>query len=134
MKNSRKNKQITFTVKTESLKDFFERGKNIATQIDKKKSITGQKIISFENPSDLIKFLTEAKLALLSIIRKKPASISKLAHQLHRSRAAIDKDIQLLESVGIVSSEYVTHPGHGKHRIIKAIDPNPIKLQVETFI
>jgi len=67
-------------------------------------------------------------------IRKKPDSISKLAHKLHRSRSAIDKDVQLLESVGIVESEYVINPGHSRCRIIKAIDTRPIKLQVETII
>jgi predicted transcriptional regulator len=75
-----------------------------------------------------------SKLALLAAIRKSPDSISKLALKLHRSRASIDKDVHLLESVGIVESEYVTNPGHGRYRIIKAIDSKPIKLQVETVI
>jgi predicted transcriptional regulator len=134
MKKLRKNKEITFTVKTESMEDFFARGKHIATRIDKGEPISPRRIISFEDPKDLIKFLTAAKLALLATIRKKPDSISRLAHKLHRSRSAVDKDIQLLESVGIVESEYVTNPGHGRHRIIKAIDPSPIRLHVESII
>src|SRR5690348_3922204 len=119
MKKSTYNKPIVFTVKTESIDDFFARGKRIAKQLDQNKSIASERIISFEDPKDLIKFLTEAKLMLLAAIRKKPDSISSLAHKLHRSRSAIDKDIQLLESVGIVESEYVINPGHGRHRIIK---------------
>lgn len=81
-----------------------------------------------------MKFITVAKLALLAVIRKKPASISMLANKLHRSRASIDKDIQLLESVGIVESEYVINPGHGRCRVIKAVDKKPVKLRVETLI
>lgn len=134
MKNTEKNKPIIFTVKTETREDFFSRGKGIAMQLDQGAPILFTRIISFEDPTDLIKFLTEAKFALLAAIRKKPDSISKLALKLHRSRAAVDKDIQLLESVGIVQSEYTINPGHGRSRVIRAVDANPIKLQVETLI
>ncbi len=57
-----------------------------------------------------------------------------MAHKLHRSRSAIDKDVQLLEAVGIVQSEYIVNPGHGRSRIIKTIDSKPIKLEVEAII
>ncbi len=134
MKKSQKNKPILFTVKTESLEDFFARGKYKAKLHDKKIAVAPERIISFEDPKDLIKFLTEAKLVLLTAIRRKPDSISGLAHKLHRSRSAVDKDVHLLESIGIVESEYVINPGHGRHRIIKAIDSKPIKLHVETVI
>ena|SRR5580658_8918007 len=134
MNKSEKSNEIVFTVKTESLEDFFARGKKTAKLLDKGEPLYPRRIISFEDPNDLIKFLTETKLTLLAAIRKKPDSISKLAHKLHRSRSAIDKDVQLLESIGIVESEYVINPGHGRCRIIKAIDTRPIKLQVETII
>lgn len=134
MKKLEKNDPIVFTVKTESVEDFFARGKRKAQLLDQNNSILPERIISFEDPKDLIKFLTEAKLILLAAIRKKPDSISGLANKLHRSRSAIDKDVQLLESVGIVQSEYVINPGHDRYRIIKAIDEKPIKLNVETII
>lgn len=92
------------------------------------------RIISFEDAEDLIKFINVAKLALLNAIRKEPASISTLADKLHRSRASIDKDVQLLESIRIVESEYVVNPGHGRYRIVRAVDKAPVKLQVETII
>lgn len=134
MNKSEKNKSIVFTVKTESRDDFFARGKKIAVLLDKGKDITPHKIISFEDTRDLIKFITEAKIALLAAIRKKPDTISSLARKLHRSRSAIDQDVQLLESVGIVKSEYVINPGHGRCRVIKAVSSGPIKLQVESII
>lgn len=135
MKRLRKrNKEIVFTVRTASREEFFARGRSLAASLDKGKKLSPKRIISFEDPDDLIKFLTKSKLALLSAIRKHPDSISHLANKLHRSRAAIDKDIKLLESIGIVKSEYISNPGHGKLRIIKAIDSNPIKLKVETLI
>jgi predicted transcriptional regulator len=134
MNKPEKNKPTVFTVKTEAREDFFARGKKIATLLDKGKTVMPHKIISFEDTRDLIKFITEAKIALLSTIRKKPDTISSLARKLHRSRSAIDKDVQLLESVGIVESEYVINPGHGRCRVIKAVSSGPIKLQVESII
>lgn len=134
MKNVRKKSEIVFTVKTESVDDFFARGKRIAKMLDKGEKITPSRIISFEDPEDLIEFLTKTKQALLAALRKKPDSITGLAHTLHRSRAAIDKDVKQLEAIGILVSEYVINPGHGRCRIIKPIDNNPIKLHVETAI
>src|SRR3982751_6393598 len=131
MKNSRKKSDITVTVKTESSKDFFARGKHIAKILDKSKEIPSSRIISFEDTEDLIEFLTKTKQALLAVLRKQPDSISELAHKLHRSRAAINKDVRQLESVGIVISEYVINRGHGRSRIVRAANPNPIKLYVE---
>lgn len=134
MKKPRKKSEVIFTVKTESREEFFARGKHIAKMLDKGEKIPASRIISFEDPEDLINFLTKTKQALLAALRKKPDSISALAHKLHRSRAAVDRDVQQLESIGIIESEYVINPGHGRCRIIKAINSNPIKLRVETII
>jgi predicted transcriptional regulator len=134
MKNLRKKGEISVTVKTESREDFFARGKHIAKMLEKGEKISSSRIISFEDPEDLIEFLTKTKQALLAALRKKPDSISGLANKLHRSRAAIDKDVRQLESVGIVTSEYIVNPGHGRSRIVRAVDSNPIRLHVETII
>ena len=134
MKKPRKKSEVIFTVKTEPREEFFARGKRLAKMLDKGGEIPASRIISFEDPEDLVNFLTKTKQALLAALRKKPDSISGLAHKLHRSRAAVDRDVQQLESIGIVESEYMINPGHGRCRIIKAIDSNPIKLQVETTI
>lgn len=129
----RKNKAF-ITVKTSTRHDFFSRGKLLAKMLDEGKSLKPSRVISFEDPDDLVKFLTKMRLTLLAVLRKKPDSISGLARKLHRSRASVDNDVRLLESVGIVESEYVSNPGHGRHRIIKAVDQFPVKLMVEATI
>lgn len=134
MKKPKRSDDNRIIVKTESREEFFSRGRQRAKLLDAGKLPESERIISFESAEDLVKFLSVAKLTLLAAIRKKPDSISKLASKLQRSRAAIDKDIQLLESVGIVESEYVINPGHGRSRIIRAVDEKPVKLQVETVI
>lgn len=134
MRKSKKLNEMIIHVKTETVGDFFARGRRLAKRLDQDEIIPTQRIISFEDSEDLVKFLTQAKRALLAAIRKKPKSISSLAHELHRSRSAIDKDIQMLEDIGIVESEYVSNPGHGRCRVIKVVDSNPIRLRVETLI
>jgi predicted transcriptional regulator len=133
-KPKKPDKYNKVNVRIASAKDFFERGKVLARQLDKGEKITPQRTISFEDPDDLVKFLTQTKRELLNIIRKKPNSISELANILHRSRSSVDKDIQMLESVGIVESKYMVNPGHGRCRIISPTDSRPIKLKVETVI
>jgi len=125
---------IPVLVTSERVKDFFARGREIAKLIDQKKPIPSYRIISFEDPNDLVKFLTQNKLRLVSMVRRKPDSITGLAKTLKRSRASVDRDVQELESVGIVTSKYMINPGHGKCKIIMATDTKPVKLQVQTII
>lgn len=133
MKKPRKN-NTTILVTHETIEDFFARGKATAKLLDKKKPVEKSRIISFEDPADLVKFLTCNKLKLVADIRKKPNSTSGLAKDFGRSRAAVYKDIQELESIGIVKSEYVDNPGHGKHKIIRVVDKQPIHLHVQAVI
>ncbi len=128
------NDDVNILVINETIDSFFARGNVTAKAIDENKHISTRRVISFEDPLDLVNFLTEKKLNLVATIRKKPRSISELAKELKRSRAAIDKDVQLLESVGIVKSTYIINPGHGKCKIISATNAHPIKLQVQALV
>lgn len=134
LKKEAKARKMSITVTHETLGDFFVRGKKTARLLDKKALIEPRRIISFEDVRDLVNFLTTKKLELLETVRKHPSSLSVLAKVLGRSRAAVDKDVQQLESVGIIKSEYVTNPGHGRHKVIMAVDKTPVKLQVQATI
>lgn len=142
MKKLKKNIETPIVLKNESLKDFFARGRKIAKILDQEKLSSFKlaeyplpiRTISFEDVHDLVKFLTDSKLNLVSAVRKKTFSISDLAKTLHRSRSAVDKDTRLLESVGILKSKYVVNPGHGRCRMVTAFDKKPIKLMVEATI
>lgn len=134
MHKSNNRKETIITVRTGTREEFFVRGKELAKKLDKREKVFSTRIITFEDPEELANFLTKAKLALLAAIRKKSDSISELARKLHRSRAAVDKDVRLLEAVGIVESGYITNPGHGHLRVVKAVDSKPIKLHVEALI
>ena len=114
MNKQRKNdKTIPVLVTSESLEEFFARGKRTAMLLDQKKRVPApaRRIISFEDPNDLVRFLTKNKLRLVSTVRRKPNSVTGLAKTLKRSRASVDRDIQELESVGIIKSKVVVNPG-----------------------
>lgn len=76
MTKSIKKDNAVITVKTATRDDFFARGKKIAKMLDEGHSLTASRMISFEDPDDLVKFLTKIKLALLAMLRKHPESIS----------------------------------------------------------
>jgi predicted transcriptional regulator len=126
------NAPILVTI--ENIEDFFARGKYQARLLDQKKDLAHSYIISFEDPQDMIRFLSKNKLELVATARQQPSSITSLAKKLHRSRAAIDRDLQLLESVGILKSEYVVNPGHGRYKRVSATKTQPITLQVQATI
>lgn len=112
-----------------TVEDFFERGKKIAQLADKRSRIPESKIIHFEDPSDLTKFLTTTKLSLMKAVRKNPDSITELSKKLHRKRAAVSRDVNQLEAYGLVETYYEANPGHGRVRIVKAMSSTPIYLQ-----
>jgi predicted transcriptional regulator len=134
MKKPKKDNTTLTLVTSETLESFFARGREFAKQFDKKNHVKKRRVISFEDPRDLAKFLMYTKLKLVSDVRKKPRSITELSKDLKRSRAAIYKDIQALESVGIIKSEYMTNPGHGRCKMIMAVDKEAIHLQVQTLL
>lgn len=134
MRKLKMKDKLNILVINESIDSFFVRGKSTTNALDTKKHVSAHRVINFEDPLVLVNFLTEQKLNLVATVRKKPCSISDLARDLKRSRAAIDKDIQLLESVGIVESKYIINPGHGRRRVITATQSTPIRLQVQAFV
>lgn len=133
MSNIKKTK-IPVVVTNETLDNFFTRGKQSAALLDQKKTLSPRRVISFEDKKDLAAFLTQNKFKLVATVRKRPETVTRLAAILKRSRAAVDKDIQELESIGIIKTELKINPGHGKCRIVRAVDEIPVNLQVQTVI
>lgn len=64
------------------------------------------------------------------MIRDKPRSISDLAKALHRNRASVTKDVDVLEQFGLVKSEMAVNAGHGRVRIVKPASKDAVTLQI----
>lgn len=122
-------KRIDISVRTK--KEFFKRGKEIARKADKGETLEPVTSIWFEDPKDLAKFLSEAKLELIKAIRKRPMSIPDLVVALQRHRASLTRDINILEQAGLVKSEMVVNPGHGRVRVVRASSKEAVTLMLK---
>jgi predicted transcriptional regulator len=108
-------------IKTSTPSEFFARGKEIARLADQGKPLPLERVIAFEDPEDMARLITTAKLALFRAVREQPGSISDLADRLHRDRSAVKRDIDELELAGLIEVEDVPHPGHGRKKEVRAV-------------
>ncbi len=107
-------------IKTGSVEGFFRRGRVIARLADQGKPIPAERVVTYEDPEDLARILTTAKIALFRAIKERPGSITDLAARLKRDRSAVKRDIDDLEQAGLVCVEDKPHPGHGRLKEVRA--------------
>ena len=62
------------TIKTGTEEDFFKRGRKLAKAADRGEPLPDERIVSFEDPADLMKLITAARLALFRAIKEQPGS------------------------------------------------------------
>lgn len=108
------------TIKTGTEADFFKRGRTLAQSADKGEPLPDERIISFEDPADVMKLITSARLALFRTIKEMPGSITQISERLHRDRSAVKRDIDELERAGLVTVDEKTFPGHGRMKEVRA--------------
>lgn len=107
------------TIKTGTEEDFFVRGRRLAKAADQGKTIAEERIISFEDPVDVMKLITATRLALFRAVKEAPGSITDIAARLHRDRSAVKRDLDELAQAGLVTiSEKVLH-GHGRMKEVR---------------
>ena len=106
-------------IKTSSPEEFFKRGRKIAKLADAGDPIPAQKILSFENPADVLKLLTPARLAVFQATRDQPGSITAISEHLKRDRSAVKRDINALEKAGLLKTESRVLPGHGRMKQVR---------------
>ena len=117
-------------VTTDGKEGFFARGKEIAKLADEGKPIPSRHIVNFDSPEEMLAILTKARRNLMVVLRKEgDASITDIVHLLHRDRAAVARDIKLLEQYGLLTITEETNPGHGNRKVVHAISKQPIQLE-----
>jgi len=138
MKKS-KNKSVkkktikVLRVKTGSVKDFFASAREVMRAGDRGESIKRRcATLTFVDPSEMLHFLSAAKIRLIANIRKHPDSITNIAKAMKRTLSAVRRDIHEMESVGIVKMHDEVNPrGHGRHKIVELVAPS---LKLEAYI
>jgi len=119
-------------IRTDGVKGFFARAHETARKLDKKEPIAAETVITFEDASAMWRCLTPERTRLIKFVKKgKGTPIAELAAQLKRPRRAIDRDVSLLESTGLVRTWFKTNPGHGR---IKIVEPVAQKYQLTTTL
>ena len=110
-------------VKTETTKEFFARGREIAKRADARKTLSRHLVLSFEDPRDLLRLLTPSRLELLKVIKAQPGSITSIATLAKR-------DLDALSRFGVVRVSEKVLAGHGKMKLVLA-GAKSIKLEAE---
>ena len=117
-------------IKTSNTEGFFKRGREVARLADQGKPIPTERVIAYEDPEDLARILTTAKIALFRVIKERPGSITDIAGRLKRDRSAVKRDIDDLERAGLVSVVEKASPGHGRLKEVCAVADNIVLTAV----
>ena len=120
-------------MKTKIYLDGFEGWKKRALvrakAMDEGRPFPPSRGITFESAADMVRLLTPSRLNLFDAVKKQTVSIQELAQTLGRDVSAVRRDVTALEKFGIVSSQQVVNPGHGRIRMISA--PARISISAE---
>lgn len=77
-------------------------------------------ILNFEDPAELLRFLSANRLKLFRSIKKAPGSITDVAKRVKRDRSAVKRDIDALHAAGLLHIEDQISPGHGQKKFVRA--------------
>ena len=108
-------------IETGTEAEFFARGRRIAQQADRREQIQEALVVTFEDPAELARLLTAARIGLFQAIMAEPASITGIAARLHRDRSAVKRDVDALLHAGLESVETEVNVGHGNHKVVRAL-------------
>lgn len=91
------------TIKTGTEDGFFHRGRQLARAADRGEALPSESTISVEDPADVVKLITAARLVLLRAIKEMLGSITQISERLHRDRNAVERDVDELARAGLVT-------------------------------
>jgi predicted transcriptional regulator len=117
------SKEAKVRVVTDGLDGFFGRAREHARKLDRGEKVEPELVIAFEDAGEMMKVLSAERLRVLRA-SKKATPVSVLAGTLKRNARAVSRDIDLLESFGLVRTCYVPNPGHGRRRIVESSAKN----------
>ena len=108
-------------IRIEKVEAFFERVRRVARLADSGAPIPPSRIVAFEDVELLLHVLTAKRVSLLKQVRQAPESISGLARKLKRDRSAVTRDVQLLQSYGVLEVKEKPLAGHGRQKWITPV-------------
>ncbi|MBV8048205.1 MAG: hypothetical protein JO171_13680 [Paludibacterium sp.] len=118
-------------IKTATEEDFFKRGRKIARLADQGKSLPEEHVISFEDPAEVLRLLTVARITLFRSVKAQPGSITAISERLHRDRSAVKRDVDELAKAGLLQVAPKVLPGHGK---MKEVSVTAASFRLEALV
>ncbi|MFI5117309.1 MAG: hypothetical protein ACHP8B_11505 [Terriglobales bacterium] len=103
---------------------FFRRAREHARKLDRGEPIAPEITVTFEDVRDMLRVLSAERVRLLRVTREKAVPVSDLASGLKRDTRAVSRDVDLLESFGLLRTRYEKNPGHGRRRIVEPCAAN----------
>ena len=124
-------KKVRVSVTADGAAGFFRRAGEHARRLDRGVSLAPEITVTFESVGDMLRVLSAERVRLLRVARERATPISVLANGLDRDTRAVSRDVDLLESFGLLRTRYETNPGHGRRRIV---EPRAAKYQLTATI
>ncbi|AHM73458.1 HVO_A0114 family putative DNA-binding protein [Yersinia hibernica] len=118
-------------IKTATEDNFFQRGKKLAILADTGQTLPQEHTITFEDPLEMVRVLSAARIVLLRTVKMYPGSITSLSTRLKRDRSAVTRDVAILKKAGLVTVEQKVLPGHGR---MKEVKTTAHRLKLEAFL
>ena len=115
---------------TDGFEGWARRAEARAKAIAAGRRVTPARGITFESAADMVRLLTPARMELFVKVKKRRISITDLATSLGREISAVRRDVSALEKFGLVESEHVVNPGHGRIRMVSAPEKNTIMAEL----
>jgi len=107
-------------IKTGSAETFFKRGRQLAAAADRGARLPDECTLSFDDPDELVRLVTTARLALFRAVKEEPGSITQIARRLQRDRSAVKRDVDALLAAGLLTVTDKILPGHGRMKEVRA--------------
>ena len=111
-------------VTADGAEGFFRRAREHARKLDRGEPIAPEITVTFEDVRDMLRVLSAERVRLLRVAREKAVPVSDLANGLQRDTRAVSRDVDLLESFGLLRTRYEKNPGHGRRRIVEPCAAN----------
>lgn len=125
-------RKISVIADSNGIEGFFRRVHTHARALDAGEDIPDETVIAFEDPADMMKMLTSARMQLLASLREGGETrIADLAERLGRDKRAVSRDVTAMRDHGLLRTKYVSNAGHGRNLVVM---PSAKKLELKAAI
>lgn len=125
-------RKTSVIVDKDGMEGFFRRAHAHARALDAGNDIPDETVIAFEDPADMMKMLTSARVQLLAYLRDGGETrIADLAERLGRDKRAVSRDVTAMRDHGLLLTKYVSNAGHGRNLVVM---PSAKRLELKAAI